>query len=167
MNEEQTASLETGDGLVARALWPGVRTQMRTAQRGSIPIPWSLPIERHKGLVELARCRSDLSPHLLADACCVMDSAIAQVVAAGAAGAPGLTLTCRASNALPLVITAHRMRAFLLASATAAFCQPERSRRAVTHNEIGSLRLCACARSSAPTSHPGSRGCASSCRRAW
>ena len=22
------------DGLVARALWPGVRTQMRTAQRG-------------------------------------------------------------------------------------------------------------------------------------
>jgi len=37
-----------------------VRTQMRTAQRGSIPIAWSLPIERHEGLVELARCRSDL-----------------------------------------------------------------------------------------------------------
>jgi hypothetical protein len=37
------------------------------------------------------------------------------------AGAPGLVLTWRASNASPLVITAHRMRAFLLASATAAF----------------------------------------------
>ena len=46
VNDEQTASLETRDGLVARALWLGVRTQMRTAQRGSIPIPWSLPIER-------------------------------------------------------------------------------------------------------------------------
>jgi Protein of unknown function (DUF1254) len=28
------------DGLVAPARWPDVRTQMRTAQRGSIPIPW-------------------------------------------------------------------------------------------------------------------------------
>ena len=56
---------------------------------------------------------------------------------------PGLTLTCRALNASPLVITAHRMRAHLLARATAAFCQPARSRRAVTHREIGSLRLCA------------------------
>jgi len=37
-----------------------VRTQMRTAQRGSIPIAWTLPIEGHEGLVELARCRSDL-----------------------------------------------------------------------------------------------------------
>jgi hypothetical protein len=33
---------------------------MRTARRGSIPIAWSLPIERHQGLVELARRRSDL-----------------------------------------------------------------------------------------------------------
>ena len=33
---------------------------MRTAQRGSIPIQGSLPIECHQGLVELARCRSDL-----------------------------------------------------------------------------------------------------------
>ena len=32
---------------------------MRNAQRGSIPIPWSLPIECHQGLVELAQCRSD------------------------------------------------------------------------------------------------------------
>ncbi len=54
---------------------------------------------------------------------------------------PGLTLTCRASNASPLVITAHRMRAFLLASATTAFCQPARSLSAAAHFEIGSLRL--------------------------
>ena len=52
-------------------------------------------------------------------------------------------LTCRGSNASPWVITAHRMRAFLLARAAAAFCQPARSRKAVTHKEIGSLRLCA------------------------
>ena len=44
-------------------------------------------------------------------ACCVMDSLISQAVAADGADAPGLTLTCRASNASPLVITAHRMRA--------------------------------------------------------
>jgi len=37
-----------------------VRTQMRTAQRGSIPIARSLPSECHEGLIELARCRSDL-----------------------------------------------------------------------------------------------------------
>ena len=55
--------------------------------------------------------------------------------------APGLTLACRASKASPLVITAHRMRAFLLAIATAAFCQPTRSRSAAAHCEIGSLRL--------------------------
>ena len=64
-------------------------------------------------------------------------------VGVGVGEAPGLTLTCRGSKASPLVITAHRMRAFLLARATVAFCQPARSRRAVTHNEIGSLRLCA------------------------
>ena len=52
-------------------------------------------------------------------------------------------LTCRGSNASPRVITTHRMGAFLLARATAAFCQPARTRRAVTHKEIGSLHLCA------------------------
>ena len=57
--------------------------------------------------------------------------------------APGFTLTCRGLNGSPRVITAHRMRALLLASATAAFCQPTRSRSAAAHSEIGSLRLCA------------------------
>ena len=77
-------------------------------------------------------------------ACCVMDSLLDTYVTAAAdvvAEAPGLTLTCRASKASPLVITAHRMRAFLLASATAAFCQPMRSLSAAAHCEIGSLRL--------------------------
>ena len=39
----------------------------------------------------------------------------------------GLTLTCRASKPCSRVITAHRMRAFLLAMATHAFCQPTRA----------------------------------------
>ena len=121
---------------------------MRTAQRGLHSNPVDIDASSHVGLVELARCRSDLSFHLLAD-CLLRDGFVARyaAVAAGVIGIgvapPGLTLTCRASNASPLVITAHRMRAHLLASATAAFCQPERSRRAVTHKEIGSLRLCA------------------------
>ena len=36
---------------------------------------------------------------------------------AAGVGAPGLTLMCRGSKASPLVITAHRMRAFLLRGA--------------------------------------------------
>ena len=64
-----------------------------------------------------------------------------QAMAAVGVEAPGLTLTCRASKASPWVITAHRMRAHLLASATAAFCQPTRPLSAAAHCEIGSLRL--------------------------
>ena len=64
-----------------------------------------------------------------------------QAMAAVGVEAPGLTLTWRASKASPLVITAHRMRAHLLASATAAFCQPTRPLSAAAHCEIGSLRL--------------------------
>jgi len=45
------------DGLVA-PWW--ARTQIRTARQGPIPFPWSFPIECHKGLVGLARRRSDL-----------------------------------------------------------------------------------------------------------
>ena len=71
------------------------------------------------------------------------DDVVAGVAAAAGAGALGLVLTCRASKASPLIITAHRMRAFLLAKATAAFCQPARSRSAAVHCEIGSERLCA------------------------
>ncbi len=47
VNEEQTASLETA--LLHEALWPGVRTQMRTAQRGSIPFAWTSTIRATKG----------------------------------------------------------------------------------------------------------------------
>ena len=49
---------------------------------------------------------------------------------------PGLTLRWLASKASPLVMTAQRMRAFLLASATAAICQPERSRSVHSQLEI-------------------------------
>ena len=89
----------------------------------------------HQGLVELARCRSDLSLRLLAH-CLLRDLFVVRRVQHGAAADAivlGLTLTCRASNASPLVITAHRMRAFLLARATAAFCQPTRSLSAAAH----------------------------------
>jgi hypothetical protein len=72
MNEEQTASLKTALLHAARDAL-AVRTQMRTAQRGSIPCPVDIDESSHQGLAELARCRSDLSFHLLADACCVMD----------------------------------------------------------------------------------------------
>ena len=95
----------------------------------------------HQGLVELARCRSDLSLHLLAW-CLLRDGGLwFQAAAAAATGVAGLTLTWRASKASPFVITAHRMRAFLLASATTAFCQPDLTRSAAAHLEIGSLRL--------------------------
>ena len=78
---------------------------------------------------------------LLAD-CLLRDGSVfSQAMAAADVEAPGLTLACCASKASPLVITAHRMRAFLLAIATAAFCQPTRSRSAAAHCEIGSLRL--------------------------
>ena len=75
---------------------PSVRTRTgrrggsvrRRGLQGRFLFGWTLPIERHKGLVEFARCRSDLSLRLLAIACYVMDSLLAQVVAADAAGAP-------------------------------------------------------------------------------
>ena len=97
VNEEQTASLQTALLHWARKA-RAVRTQMRTAQRGLHSNPVDIDGSSHQGLVELARCRSDLSLRLLAIACCVMDSLISQAVAAGAAGEPGLTLTCRASD---------------------------------------------------------------------
>ena len=56
---------------------------------------------------------------------------------------PGLMLRWLASKASPLVMSAQRMRAFLLASATAAICQPERSRSVHSQLEILSERRCA------------------------
>ena len=56
---------------------------------------------------------------------------------------PGLRLRWFASKASSLVITAHKIRAFLLASVTTAFCQPERSRKAAAQVEIRSCRRCA------------------------
>ena len=97
---------------------------------------------RHKGLVGLAHRRSDLltasSDSRLAEETNYLQFGFgnyaATVVAMEATTTtPGFTLTCRASKGLPLVITAHRMRAFLLASATAAFCQPDFSRSLNTH----------------------------------
>ena len=65
MNEEQTASLKTA--LLHRAPEAlAVRTQMRTAQRGLHSNPVDIDGSSHQGLVELVRCRSDLSFHLLA-----------------------------------------------------------------------------------------------------
>lgn len=51
LNREQTATLQTAllHGRCGR-----VRTQMRTAQRGSIPVAWTVALLRHQGLVELA-----------------------------------------------------------------------------------------------------------------
>ena len=136
VNEEQTASLETAllHGPIGLACGPrceplsGAPFQSRGHRRFEPPRVWSMPA-------------AGLTCHCVfwLVACCVMDSLISQAVAADGADAPGLTLTCRASNASPLVITAHRMRAFLLASATAAFCQPTRSLSAAAHLEMESL----------------------------
>ena len=64
----------------------------------------------------------------------------------------GLWLTCRASNASPRVSTAHRMRAFLLASATTAHSFHVASRSArVTPAPIKRSGHCGGARSSPPT----------------
>jgi hypothetical protein len=53
----------------------------------------------------------------------------------------GLTLTCRGSKATSRVITAHRMRAFLLAMATQAFCQPTRAVSCTSQREVASSLL--------------------------
>ena len=74
---DEGADCFSEDGLVARTQWPGVRTQMRTAQRHLHPNSVDIDDSNHQGLVELARRRSDLSFHLLAIACCVMDSLLA------------------------------------------------------------------------------------------
>ena len=58
---DEGADCFSTDGLVARAHWPGVRTQMRTAQRVLHSNPVDIDDSSHPGLVELARCRSDLS----------------------------------------------------------------------------------------------------------
>ena len=55
----------------------------------------------------------------------------------------GLALRWLALKAAPLVMSAQRMRAFLLANATAAICQPERSRNVHSQFEILSERRCA------------------------
>jgi hypothetical protein len=49
VNEEQTASLKTALLHAARDAHVVVRTQMRTAQRGSIPIPWTSTSRATKG----------------------------------------------------------------------------------------------------------------------
>jgi hypothetical protein len=68
MNEETDCFSK--DGLVARALSLNfqllVRAQMSIAQRGLHSNPVVIVESSHKGLVELACCRSDLSFHLLA-----------------------------------------------------------------------------------------------------
>ncbi len=113
---------------------------MRTARRGSIPITWSLPIERHQGLVELARRRSDLfNPSSMSR----LAGNWYRVRRRRSPVPCGLTLRWLASKASPRVITAHRIRAFLLASAPTAFCHAERSRSASAHCEILSCRRCA------------------------
>ena len=75
-------------------------------------------------------------------------------------------VTTQRDKASPLVITAHRMRAHLLASATAAFCQPTRSLSAAAQPTARSDR-CVCGPSSRLTWRPGSTGCAGRCQRVW
>lgn len=80
VNEEPTVSLETLlHGRCGLVRGP----QVRTAQRGSMAFAWTSTNPGHPRWVELARCRSDLSLPLLADACCVV-GIVGVVLAAGA-----------------------------------------------------------------------------------
>lgn len=58
-------------------------------------------------------------------------------------GTSDLTETWLASKRRPLTSTAHKIRAFLFASATTAFCQPTLATNCTNHCEIRSRRLCA------------------------
>ena len=60
--------------LVVRAQMSRVRT---SAQQSLHSDPVDMSVSSHQGLVELVCCRSDLSFHLLADACCGVDSSFA------------------------------------------------------------------------------------------
>ena len=91
----------------------------RVSMLNIVDIGVSCPIEAF----EPACCRFNLSFHLQADA--LLRDGFGVRYAAASAGkggtaTPDFTLTCRASNASPLVITAHKMRAFLVANAIAA-----------------------------------------------
>jgi len=101
-------------------------------------------VVRHDKLLELSRRRSNLSLHLhfhvLQKLTCFR---LTYPIAGDVTTPPGLTLRCWASKLHPLVIIAQRMRAFLLAIATAAFCHPDFSRNLYSHFEMGSSRLCA------------------------
>src|SRR5258706_15830645 len=104
-DREQTATLQTALLHRARLRVP-VRTQMRTARRDSIPIAWSLPIERHQGLVELARRRSDLF-RTSSFSRLARKLVVQWIDTLGRVHTPaGLTPRWLASNASPRVITA-------------------------------------------------------------
>jgi hypothetical protein len=97
----QRTDCHSTDGLVASLSLKraAMRTQMRTAQRGSNPVTWNSTHRGHQGLVELARCRSDLfSASSLSRRARKLVGWVAQagtvdaVLAAGAAAASGLVL---------------------------------------------------------------------------
>ena len=125
----------------------------RRGLQGPFLVAWSLPIERHKGLVELARCRSDLSLRLLVIACCVMDSLIAQAVAADAAGAAGLDTHMPGIERFALghhgpqdvcVLVGQRHGGLLPAGAVPECCGP-------LGDGVGAAGLCAKTRPNSPS----------------
>ena len=130
VSEEQTATLETAllhghDGLSCGPRYEplsgapfqsrGLRTIRATQGQSSLPAAGLTLRQAHDRLC-----------HLHLPACCllredfVVSLACPHPGAAEDSGVAGLTLTCRASNASPRVVTAHTMRAFLSASATMA-----------------------------------------------
>ena len=135
-----------------------VRTQMRTARWGSILITWSPRIGCHQGLVELAHRRSDLfnTSSISRLAGKLVDRRFASDVDVGAASGHPRHLRrfdAQMVRIERLTLGHHRpqdarvpfdkLRTGLLANATTAFCQPERSRSATAHCEILSVRRCA------------------------
>lgn len=127
VEQKQTAHLQA-----ALLRLESARAQIRTAQQGSNRKTASLRA-RAGGITELACCRSDLfnasSLRAWWDETDVRrERAAPHEAGAAAAEEAGETLTWNGLKSRPLVITAQRIRAFLLASATTAICHPERSR---------------------------------------
>ena len=118
-----------------------VRPKIRTARQDSI---WISGIRNciPNNLSSLPTAGLTCEIYLCFTSCKkIVNQPLFYIAIAGDISPVGFRLTCRGSKAVPLVITAHKILAFLLAMATAAFCQPAFSFSSNNHFEMGSSLL--------------------------